>query len=403
MNITLITDVLPDDNFTAGQVLRHMLRQMPVDTVSIFWMNQSNLNRPPEDALFTIVKEYRFGFRGWLGAFLHRLIHRLGPDSTASVGVQIIITFWLCVRTAMSIIWARRRSSKDDYVWLVLQGEKLLATYLMLSLLDSRRMILQQWDPLSWWMGNRNHRPEVIRLMQRCLGWLQRRVLLNVVPSPRWEAELLAARINVVRVDNFFSEAELGQRPAGIRLSTPEKVNAVFIGQLYANSELDRCLSVVKTAAKRLKKQVVLHYFGSGVPGPRTDMEIIHYGYRPRMEIVAMIAKWDLALLPYPCEAKYAETASLSFPSKSRVYLAAGLPILAYAPVQSSVEEFCSRNYGPYYVNALRQEDVTEFVRNCLNVCPSHVRRRREHGHSVIQEWFSADAEINRLVYRLRA
>ena len=116
-----------------------------------------------------------------------------------------------------------------------------------------------------------------------------------------------------------------------------------------------------------------------------------------------MIAKWDMALLPYPCDPKYAETAQLSFPSKSRIYAAAGLPIVSYAPVQSSVEQFFSHHYAPYYINARQNEDLTEFIRNCLDICPALVRHRREHTHSVVQQWFSADAEINKLIQVLRA
>ena len=95
-----------------------------------------------------------------------------------------------------------------------------------------------------------------------------------------------------------------------------------------------------------------MHYFGSGTPTGETNIEWVSHGYRKRMEMVAMIAKWDMALLPYPCDPKYAETAELSFPSKSRVYAAAGLPIVSYAPVQSSVEQFFSHHYAPYYINA---------------------------------------------------
>src|SRR6188474_793747 len=60
MNITLITDVLPDDSFTAGQVLRNMLRTLNADHVSVLWINQSRLKRTSDDTLYTVTREYNF-------------------------------------------------------------------------------------------------------------------------------------------------------------------------------------------------------------------------------------------------------------------------------------------------------------------------------------------------------
>jgi hypothetical protein len=403
MNITLITDVLPDNDFTAGQVLRNMLATVDADRVSVLWINQSQLNRAPRDPLYTIDKTYHFGFKGELGAFLHRVVQWLGPTSPFSTIVQMIVTLWFCMIIAVSILRTLRRRSRDEYLWLVLQGEKLLVVYALVSLFARQKIILHQWDPLSWWMGHHNHRPEAIRLMQRLLNRVQQRVWINIVPSLPWEAKLRANGCQAVRICHFFPEQELQVALSDIRLCTPGKLNVVFIGQLYANKELDACLEALKNNARRLRLRLVLHYFGSGKPAPTNDVELVNHGYRDRMDIVAMIAKWDLALLPYPCQPKYEETARMSFPSKSRVYAAAGLPIMAYAPSNSSVEQFFALNYSPYYVNAKLQNDLTDFLTTCVDTAPAGVRRRREHTRSVVARWFSAEAEINNLVQLLRA
>ena len=155
-----------------------------------------------------------------MGRALHRLTQTLGPASTLSSGIQLILTLWFCVSIAFSILALRSRGSREDYVWMVLQGEKLLLIYMLISLFESRRIILHQWDPLSWWMGHRNHRPEVIRVMNRGLVWLQRRVWLNS-PSHAWEAKLRTAGNKAVRVCHFFPEQELTPTSSGIRLHTP--------------------------------------------------------------------------------------------------------------------------------------------------------------------------------------
>ena len=136
MNITLITDVLPDDNFTAGQVLRNMLRTLNADHVSVLWINQSRLKRTSDDSAYTVTREYNFAFQGWMGRALHRLTQTLGPASTLSSGIQLILTLWFCVSIAFSILALRSRGSREDYVWMVLQGEKLLLIYMLISLFD---------------------------------------------------------------------------------------------------------------------------------------------------------------------------------------------------------------------------------------------------------------------------
>ena len=50
---------------------------------------------------------------------------------------------------------------------------------------------------------------------------------------------------------------------SGIRLHTPGKLNVVFIGQFYASTELEACLSVLSQNANRLGLEIVVHYFGS--------------------------------------------------------------------------------------------------------------------------------------------
>ena len=97
-DITLITDVLPDDNFTAGQVLRNMLRTLNADHVSVLWINQSRLKRTSDDTLYTVTREYNFAFQGWMGRALHRLTQTLGSASTLSSGIQVILTLWFWYR-----------------------------------------------------------------------------------------------------------------------------------------------------------------------------------------------------------------------------------------------------------------------------------------------------------------
>lgn len=398
MNILLVTDVLPDASFTAGQVLRNMLRSLQPGRISVFWINQSRLPKCADDDLFEIRAEYLFE-PGRAGPWLQWLINRFGDASPAAAIIQYAITLWLCVLIAFRIL-RQLRKLRPAYVWLVLQGEKLLLAYWLLSYFCRSRIILQQWDPLSWWMTNRGYRPQMIRLAERLRDDLQSRAWVNVVPSFPWKESLESRGCRVVRVDNFFSRSEIEQLRSPrhiLKVSTPGKLNLVFLGQLYANPELEKCLSIIQAQAARKHLRLVLHYFGSGNPETISHADLFQYGYVPRDELIAMIGKWDCALLPYPCERKFSETAQLSFPSKSRVYMAAGLPIIAFAPANSSVERFFSTNYSPYYINAHINDNVSGFLDDCRSIAPEDLMRRREFALSVLENCFSESAEVNHL------
>jgi hypothetical protein len=404
MHITLITDVLPDDEFTAGQVLNRIFRRLHGTAVDVLWINQSRLRQAPDTHTFRPGREYRFELPHWLGAPLHRLVTRIGQPSRPALALQTVITFWLCVRIAASIIRIRRgqrRRHDNDVLWLVLQGEKLLFVYWLVSWFEKNRIILHQWDPLSWWMGHRGHRPEVIRFMTRLLTQVEARAWLNLVPSIPWVDKLTAVGRSVHRVDNFFSRAELTPAPA-IRLRTPGRINLAFMGQLYADAELKSCLLLLGQCARRLHRKLTIHYFGADTCRLSPDIEVISYGYRPRGEAITMMSKWDAALLPYPADEKFEETARLSFPSKARAYLAAGLPIVANAPAASSVERFFREFYRPYFFNAALDENAAEFLAQFIDEPLDAWRLRNQHAMALIREWFSEEAELVPLAHALQ-
>jgi hypothetical protein len=391
----LITDVLPDDAFTAGQVLNRILTALRAKTADVLWINQSRLPRAPDTKVFRVQKEYRFALPEWLGSPLDRLVSAMGRHSLPTLALQTFITFCLSLRIAASVVRRRRRYRRgedNDVLWLVLQGEKLLFVYWLVSFFE-KRAILQQWDPLSWWMGNRGHRVEVIRFMTRLLKQLEGRAWLNLVPSIPWAEMLASDGRRVLRVDNFFAA---GDAPPAtlIRIRTPGAINLAFMGQLYANAELKLCLSLLAESARNLQRRLTIHYFGAGDWRPPKDIEVVGYGYRPRGEAIAMMSKWDVALLPYPVDTKFEETARLSFPSKARAYLAAGLPILAYAPPGSSVERFFRECYTPYFFNAATDRDLADFLARFIEEPLDRRRVRNAQATALIAKWFSEEAEF---------
>jgi hypothetical protein len=396
MHITLVTDVLPDDTFTAGQVLNRIFQRLDAGQIDVLWINQSRLRRAPDTPHFRVAKEYRFDLPHWLGSRLHRLVSFLGVHSRPSLALQTVITFLFSLRIAASIVRRRRRDRRmrqgDDLLWLVLQGEKLLFIYWMVSWFE-KRILLHQWDPLTWWMGNRGHRPDLIRVMGRLLTRLQRRAWLNVVPSVPWAELLRGQGCRVMRVDNFFTADDLP--PAAlVRVRTPGRINLVFMGQLYANAELNACLSLLAQSARALHRKLTIHYFGAGNWEPPQDIELVSYGYRSRTEAILMMSKWDVALLPYPVDPKFEETARLSFPSKARAYVAAGLPILAYATPKSSVERFFRQCYRSDFFNAAIDPNLPEFLDRFVKESLDARDARLQRARALVQEWFSEEAEL---------
>jgi len=215
------------------------------------------------------------------------------------------------------------------------------------------------------------------------------------VPSKAWANKLIAKNRNAHPLDNFFDDASFTY--PYLNYHRPRELNAVFIGQLYANDELTKICQALLDFEERFKVKVIVHYYGLNPATELAGIKVVSYGFLSHQRLTEEISIYDLALLPYPTESGYAETALLSFPSKCRQYLQSGLPILALAPIQSGVHEFLEQNMSTQsYCNMQSDAHLSsnEFLSSIVNLGFEDKKQLHLNVRKVGEKYFSASAEM---------
>lgn len=500
LNIALVTDVMPDDRYTAGQVLEKITRNTPQASFDVYWINQSNLKEPiflpgnvrkvktfafgrviailrrirhictdypAHIALHSIkwmISELRARWRvGLSRAHLHsfhsikwviselrarwrafrpklRPLKKIygkprGPLLDGLVlavrclrrGFLSLVLFPVYVAKGLAralrlkslcdrsvnwlsafisflglfpqgiIIGFRLRSmlGKADYdaIWLVLQGEKLALAYTILSYGAKRPIILQQWDPISWWSQNHRHGGWVARGAEIMVRGLEEKAYANLVPSYQWQAAQTARNLRSLRIDNFFTSNGVKVKPSD-KAAAGGPLNAVFIGQIYACDELRQIAASLNKEAARLGKKVIINYFGRDYLDLGSEVTQVNHAFLDPEALVDRLQQFDVALLPYPLAPNFIQTSTLSFPSKSKIYLAAGLPILALCRLDSSPHIFYKEHYGDYYFNLAEGGNFSSYIEKISDRSEAEVGTRTALASKVLAEHFSAEVEL---------
>lgn len=398
-NIIILSDVPPDSRYTAGQVLHQAIAGLAEFQFRFYWLNQSRLGaqvKLPANCSQVAILGTEYGRTiGFVVKACNYLMRRLPWLSKPLLAVKGAAAFVSLITKSVKLGWRLRRDPAST-IWFVIQGERLVIASLIASWVAQKPYLLQQWDPLSWWMGHRHYPRRFIAVAKRLLSRLEQRALVNIVPSDAWREQLVAQNKRAIRLDNFIQQTIL--KESGFRaLRDPLALHAVFVGQFYAGNELVRTVSTLAETVRRSGRYLVIHLFGSSAPVSLAGCKVISHGHLDRDELIRRIAKWDLALLPYPTSAGHEETARLSFPSKARVYLAAGLPILACAPTFSGVHRFLTERYPNHYCNIEGAGDPSGFVQGLLDASYSTRLARFQEARLLVNQEFSDTAELQPL------
>lgn len=394
LKVALLSDVPPDSKYTGGQVLKRIIDFTPFIDVDFFWLNQSKLStsfRP--DNQTSLAYETTFSNGNFLNR-IFRIISRLSfRSSKIEKCTSVIFRALKSVQTGFKLrkILA---SNQYDYLWLVLQGEILTIVYFIVSWRNESPIIFQQWDPISWWSSHRGHGKCWSYILEKLVSLIEKRAFLNLIPSYNWQKIHLSQRKSSHRIDNFISPSEL---PTELprRAGEITETHAVFVGQFYSNTELNLLVNELADYTSKQGKKLILHYFGAGTPQfSAQNLEIMNHGFVSKETLISTIGQWDFALLPYPTDQKFELASKYSFPSKSRIYLAAGLPILSYAKSDSSPHLFYTSEYSKYYQNVLVQKDIKEFITNACDRSENATKERISAAKNIIDQHFSESAEL---------
>lgn len=403
MNIIILSDVPPDARYTAGQVLNQTISSLTECQFRFYWFNQSRLNTevklPPNCNAIAIVGTTYGRLLTFLVRACNFLLRRAPLFAKPVFAVKTALALASLLATSVKLGLMVRRDP-SCLIWFVVQGERPVIAYRIVSWIARKPYLLQQWDPLSWWMEHRQYPRRIIRIARSMLERLEQDALVNIVPSDAWKEQLEAQGKPAIRLDNFIRQ-QLLDEPRFLAVSDPRALHAVFVGQFYAGQELVRTVEALRSVLQPSGRKLVIHLFGSSAPVHFADSEVISHGHLERDELIRRIAKWDLALLPYPTAAGHEETARLSFPSKARVYLAAGLPILACAPTFSGVHRFLDKHYPNHYYNIEVKNSPFSFVNNLLRASYATRKARYLDARSLVSREFSDVAELQPLRHLL--
>ncbi|ARV18659.1 hypothetical protein AEP_01715 [Curvibacter sp. AEP1-3] len=399
MNIIIVSDVPPDARYTAGQVLYRAIDGLCEHQFRFYWFNQSRLDMSvtlPANCHTVAVLDTQYGrtlaFLMSVCNFLMRhLIFMARPIYGAKAALALGSLMFTAVKLGLLV-----RRDPARLVWFVLQGERTTMAYRIVTWIASKPYMLQQWDPLTWWMGHRQHPRKLISVAKGVLHRLEQTALVNIVPSDVWKKKLQQEGKTATRLDNFFRQSLLDETRF-VALCDPRALHTVFVGQFYAGAELLRIVQTLQLCLQGSGRRLVIHLFGSSSGVRFEGCEVIEHGYLGRDALIQRIAKWDLALLPYPMAPGHKETALLSFPSKARIYLAAGLPVLAHAPTFSAVHQFMAQHYPTHYCNIEVQNRPAQFVDSLLNASYADRYKRFEEARCLISAEFSEAAELQPL------
>jgi hypothetical protein len=372
---------------------------------NLIWLNQFNL--PPFEDLPTNCKmltQYKFESSKSIN-FMQRAWDKIGIIAILRPIIYVLRGIVLCINLSPKIIKIILliKLRKPDSVWMVAQGDKLIIIYFFISLLfkKSTVLVLHQWDPISWWLNARGYPQWYFKFIQKILDKIEFDVALNIVPSESWQRKLKLENKKALHVDNFFLDSQFDFRY--IHYSYSNNLSVVFIGQLYAGKELEKICELLEKYQEYSGAIVTLHYFGGASQDKIGNIPIISHGFFDADDLTREISIYDVALLPYPMSEGLKETAELSFPSKCRQYMLAGLPIFAYAPLYSGVHIFLNTFLDKEsYFNGATLENSFLFLDELMG--RNFEERKRLHliSRDIARVHFSESAEMNPFQMKLK-
>ncbi len=165
-----------------------------------------------------------------------------------------------------------------------------------------------------------------------------------------------------------------------------------FAGSVTARSAFDLLLSTLddmhwRVAARDIELCVMGGRFDLWSRVPR---RILCLGWRDVADTVAELSRCTFNYLPQPFESDWTNFASLSFPSKTTTYLAAGAPLLIHAPPHASLPRFVADHPIAHTVDRL---DAT-LLRGAIEdlATDANLRARLcEAGRIALEQVFSPD------------
>ncbi len=398
MKILLLTDIPPCKNFTAGLVLDQLCRFLPRGSIACFAMVNPALDAKLSPDLDWIPVAYarkrnEAAFWPSPARLLRSAIRRISESRRGrSSPVASSPRAWLARKSLprlpgsgmlarplrFPIVWAveklRRvcvvprltnqavafgRAQKVDVVWAVLQGQTVTQMAVDVARRLQAPLITQVWDPLRWWLlANKIDRfnqqsalddfDQALRESRTCI-------------TASWAmAQAYQSRYSTRAIPVIASHPSEWARTPDLNRFPGDQLKLGMAGQFYAGEEWLQLLRALNMSGWQVRgRSVSLTVLGAACPPGDAPPDRIRYlGWRSQEEAVELLSALDLLYCPYPFDGRMEEVATLSFPSKVVLYLAAGRPVLFHGPDYASPAEYLRDRQAGYIVPDLHAAAV---------------------------------------------
>lgn len=354
MNILLLTDIPPCQNYTAGIVLNLLCDLLIKKSHHIFCycVKSPGLDaKVPEEKREIISWKYvekpceDYGnhkggkYCSFLGHAYNRYIKLPKIEKDAADYINL---------NQISLIWS------------VVQGETMIKIVYPISQMSKTPYVVQIWDPPQWWL--QEHRFD--RFSFRSVMHSYKQLLENAecCLTASWAmSEIYEERYNCKRTVPVILGLEDQGQHRNVKQNSSEFIIALS-GQIYATDEFYALIDALNLLQWNYNgKKIILKLYGRYFHLYfKESANIVVRGWINQEELIEELISADLLYCPYWFDPYYREPCELSFPSKLSTYLKLGKPVLFHGPEYASPGKFLKDNNAGYLCNSRNYIDIAE-------------------------------------------
>jgi hypothetical protein len=252
------------------------------------------------------------------------------------------------------------RENSVDAVWAVFNSTYIIRTALAVANKLDVPLYTTVWDPPEVFRINmhlnQGRYDDIYMIFLRTLGLSTSVSVIGESMAAKYDQEL---GIRTIPLAHGYRAAEWTPDKVPFK---DDKVRIGFAGSLYAKREWRAFLRALESVEWNIAgRPVELHQIGRrplrGAPMPE---HVIRHGCLSNEDTLDRLRDIDIGYLPYWFDGRYKAVASLAFPSKASVYLAAGCRIFYHGPDYGSPTAFLTKYNVGTACHDLRPAKIVE-------------------------------------------
>ncbi len=379
MNILLLTDMPPSNNFTAGIVLSQLVQFLLEENHKICCYAVVDKTLQP-DIPQEILSQMPYAVSEkpieYWGAMKHGFFLSLVMNN-------YIAAFELPKIADQVIEFAK--DNDVDLIWSVVQGQTMIKIVRRIALQVGKPYTVQVWDPPQWWLKEYKFDPftahsvmkefkKMILQSQTCLtaSWAMAEEYYN-----HYNAKCIPVIPGLAKVDLIENIKK-----------DDSKFLIGFSGQAYAKKEFKAFFKALDYMNwKHENKQIEVKLYGRQFD-VEDSIHIKKCGYMEQNQLLVELQNMDLLYCPYFFDKKYELISRLSFPSKLTSYLSIKKPVFFHGPILSSPGRFINDYNAGFICNTLEYRKIAEQLSEIISVDKA-LKEKADNGYEAFKAFLT--------------